>query len=114
MHELQGQVNYYSMFIPKYVEMIASLIDLLKGTSSTKKKRCLMRLEWHKPQQQAFEAVHAALATPPVLKLFDPALPSKVAADASRVTVGGGLLHQYAEVWHQVAYYSCKLSPTEQ
>jgi putative transposase len=41
VHDLQrwlGQVNYYSMFIPKYAEMIAPLTDLLKGTSSTKKK----------------------------------------------------------------------------
>ena len=117
VHELQrwlGQVNYYSMFIPKYAEMVAPLTDLLKGTSSTKKKRCLMRLEWQGPQQQAFEAVRAALATPPILKLFDPALPSKVAADASGVAVGGVLLQQHAEVWHPVAYYSRKLSPTEQ
>ena len=94
VHELQrwlGQVNYYSMFIPKYAEMVAPLTDLLKGTSSTKKKRRLMKLEWQGPQQQAFEAVRAALATPPILKLFDPALPSIVAADALGVAVGGGV-----------------------
>jgi hypothetical protein len=37
VHDLQrwlGQVNYYSMFIPKYAQMIAPLTDLLKGTSS--------------------------------------------------------------------------------
>ena len=117
VHELQrwlGQVNYYSMFIPKYAELIVPLTNLLKGTSSTKKKRCLVRLDWREPQQQAFAAVRAALAAPPLLKLFDPSLPSKVAADASGVAVGGVLLQQHAEIWHPVAYYSRKLSPTEQ
>jgi hypothetical protein len=102
------------MFIPKYAQMIEPLTDLLKGTSSTKKKKCLMLLDWQAPHQQAFEAVREALAAPPLLKLFDPALPSKVAADASGVAVGGVLLQQHAEVWHPVAYYSRKLSPTEQ
>ena len=117
VHDLQrwlGQVNYYSMFIPKYADLIVPLTDLLKGTSSTKKKRCLVRLDWREPQQQAFAAVRAALAAPPLLKLFDPSLPSKVAADASGVAVGGVLLQQHAEIWHPVAYYSRKLSPTEQ
>ena len=102
------------MFIPKYAELVAPLTDLLKGTSSSKKKRCLVLLEWQGPQQQAFDAVRAALAAPPILKLFDPALPSKVAADASAVAVGGVLLKQHEDMWHPVAYYSRKLSPTEQ
>ena len=117
VHDLQrwlGQVNYYSTFIPKYAEMIAPLTNMLKGTSSTKKKRCLVRLDWQEPHQQAFEAVRAALAAPPILKLFDPSRPSKVAADASGVAVGGVLLQQHEELWHPVAYYSRKLSPTEQ
>jgi hypothetical protein len=46
--------------------------------------------------------------------LFDPSRPSKVAPDASGVAVGGVLLQQHEELWHPVAYYSRKLSPTEQ
>jgi hypothetical protein len=41
-------------------------------------------------------------------------LPSKVVADTSGVAVGGVLLQQHEEIWHPVAYYSRKLSPTEQ
>jgi hypothetical protein len=59
-------------------------------------------------------AIRAALATPPVLKLFDASLPSKVTADASNVAVGGVLLQEHGTVWHPVACYSRKLSPTEQ
>ena len=48
VHDLQrwlGQVNYYSMFIPKYAEITAPLSDLLKGLnscdySSKRKKMC--------------------------------------------------------------------------
>jgi len=72
------------------------------------------KLPWGPIHQAAFLAIRAALASPPVLKLFDPALPSKVAADASNVAVGGVLLQEHDTVWHPVAYYSRKLSPTEQ
>lgn len=117
VHQLQrwlGQVNYYSMFIPKYAEIIAPLTDLLKGTSASKKKKCLSRLVWGPLQQRAFETIRARLACPPILKLFDPSLASKVAADASGVAVGGVLMQQHDERWHPVAYYSRKLTPVEQ
>jgi hypothetical protein len=44
VHELQrwlGAVNYYSVFIAKYAEITAPLTDLLKGSSATKKKKCV-------------------------------------------------------------------------
>ena len=79
-----------------------------------REKKCVAKLPWGPTNQSAFLAIRAALASPPVLKLFDPALPSKVAADASNVAVGGVLLQEHGTVWHPVAYYSRKLSPTEQ
>ena len=55
----------------------------------------------------------AALENPPILKLFDPSCPSRVAADASSVAIGGVLEQEHGDHWHPVAFYSRKLSPAE-
>ena len=69
VHELQrwlGAVNYYSVFIAKYAEITAPLTDLLKGSSATKKKKCVAKLPWADIHQSAFETIRAELASPPV------------------------------------------------
>lgn len=117
VHALQqwlGAINYYSGFIDKYAHIIAPLTDLLKGTQSSRKRKCLARIPWTAIHQEAFEAIKAALASPPVLRLFDPQLPSRVGADSSSLAVGGVLEQLEDGVWRPVAYYSRKLSPAEQ
>jgi len=49
VHALQqwlGAIKYYSSFIDKNAHIIAPLTDLLKGTQSTRKHKCLARLPW--------------------------------------------------------------------
>ena len=74
----------------------------------------MAQLQWSAAHQRAFNQVSAALASPPVLRLFDPACPSRVSADASGVALGGVLEQEYEGKWHPVAFYSRKLSPAEQ
>ena len=116
VHGLQrwlGMINYYSSFIPKYAHMVAPLTELLKGHPHGSKPRSAAKLEWSDLHQKAFEQVVAALAKPPILKLFDPSCPSRVAADASSVAIGGVLEQEHGDHWHPVAFYSRKLSPAE-
>lgn len=117
VHALQqwlGAVNYYSSFIPQYAHISAPLTDLLKGTASSRQRKNLSKLLWRDEHQHAFERLKAALVAPPVLRLFDPKLPTRVAADSSGFAVGGVLEQLEDELWRPVAYYSRKLTPTEQ
>ena len=116
VHELQrwlGMVNYYRSFIPKYATITAPLTDLLKDHQAASRPRSGARLQWLPTHQQAFDAIREALATPPVLRLFDPQLPSRVEADSSGLALVGVLKQEFDSVWHPVAYYSRKLSPAE-
>ena len=116
VHGLQrwlGMVNYYSSFIPRFAHITAPLSDLLKGHPQRGRPRCAAKLDWRQEHQTAFEALCTALANPPVLRLFDPALPARVSADASSVALGGVLEQEHEGVWLPVAYYSRKLSPAE-
>jgi len=58
--------------------------------------------------------VRDKLAAPPLLRLFDPALPCIVSADASKIALGGVLEQEEAGVRRPVAFYSRKLTPAEQ
>ena len=117
VHGLQrwlGMANYYSAFIPRYAHLTAPLTDLLRNHPGSGKKHSLARIQWQPEHQAAFDQIVDALATPPILKLFDPARPARVAADSSGVALGGKLEQLWDTVWHPVAFYSRKLSPAEQ
>ena len=117
VHGLQrwlGMANYYSAFIPRYAHLTAPLTDLLRNHPGSGKKHSLARIQWQPQHQAAFDQIVDALATPPILKLFDPARPARVAADSSGVALGGKLEQLWDTVWHPVAFYSLKLSPAEQ
>jgi hypothetical protein len=117
IHELQrwlGAVNYYSAFIPQFADIVAPLTDLLKAQPEKVRRKSKAKLEWLPIHQAAFERIRLALAVPPLLQLFDPALPCKVSVDASKVALGGVLEQQEHGTWRPVAYYSRKLLPAEQ
>ncbi len=112
VHELQlwlGMVNYYRPFIPKYAHITALLTDLLKDHPAAARPKSGASLQWLQAHQQAFDATRLALASPQLLRLFDPQLPSRVEADSSGITLGSVL----KQVLHPVANYSRKLSPAE-
>jgi hypothetical protein len=116
VHEIQrrlGMVNYYRSFIPKYAAITALLTDVLNAHPAASRPRSGARLQWLPAHQQAFYVIREALATPPVLRLFDPQLPSRVEANSSGVALGGVLKQEFESVWHPVTYYSRKLTPAE-
>ena len=98
-----GAVNYYSAFIPHYAEKTAPLSDLLKGHPERIRRRSLAKLTWLPVHQQAFDTVRQALAEPPLLRLFDPALPCIVSEDAPGVAIGGVLEQEENGVRRPVA-----------
>ena len=54
-----------------------------------------------------------ALTTAPILRHFDPSLPTLLRTDASEIGSGGILLQQENNEWRPVAYCSHKFTPAE-
>ena len=94
--------------------MTAPLTDLLRGVPQKSQRKSKAKLNWSPINQESFEATRAALAKPPLLRLFDPSLPCIVSADSSRSALGGVLEQEENGIRRPVAYYSRKLSPAEQ
>ena len=70
-----GLVHYYGKFIPNLSSLLQPLNQLLKSKA---------RWKWTDACTQAFEEAKQKLATAPVLAHYNPALPLKLARDASQ------------------------------
>ncbi len=112
-----GAVNDYSTFISQFADITAPLSDLLKAVPALAhvQRKCEAKLacQWLPIHQIAFDAIREALAAPPLLRLFDPKLQSKVSVDASKLALGCVLEQEVQGMWRPVAYYSRKLTPVE-
>ena len=100
-----GGVNYYSKFIQNMAEIATPLYTLLKRDTAWK---------WTEKQQKAFIHLKEKLMQTPVLYLYDPKLPLKLACDASSYGVGAVLslmLPDQSE--HPIAYASRTLNKHE-
>ena len=62
---------------------------------------------------KAFSDIKQYLTNSPVLKLYDPALETKVSADSSSYGLGAVLAQKHDGKWAPVAYSSRSLTPTE-
>ena len=52
--------------------------------------------------------------TPTTLALYDPAIPTKISADASVYELGAALLQQNTDMWKPIAFASRSMTETEQ
>ena len=68
-----GMVNYLGKFIPNLAEVTAPLWALLK-------KDCVSNLQ--KPQLDPIEKLKSLITSAPILKIFDPNLPTRLKIDA--------------------------------
>lgn len=97
-------INQMNRFSAKIAELSQPLRELL----STKKAWI-----WGPYQQESFEKVKAAIATPQVLAHYDVTAETKVGADASSYGLGAVLLQKQGELWKPVAFASHALNDTE-
>ena len=100
-----GMVGYYARFLSHDSEMKIPLNKLLRKSQVW---------EWGPEQQEAFEALKAALTSAPVLARPDFTKPFTIQCDASRRALGG-VLTQVDEdgVEHPIVYISQTLKPAE-
>ena len=100
VRRLVGMLNFLSPFIPNKAAIISSLCDLLKNN---------VPWLWLPEHKAAIDKVKLILSDKPVLKLYDPAIPVTIQADASSKGLGACLLQNS----QPVAYASRALTDTE-
>ena len=74
---LLGICGYYRRFIHKYAEIAKPLTDLLRGKTSN------VKIELGPAAREAVQKLKSALSQTPVLRQYDPTLPTEVWTDAS-------------------------------
>ncbi len=83
-----GLVHYYGKCIPNLSTLLHPLNDFLKAGK---------RWNWTPECRQVFTAAKERLSQAPVLAHYDPALPLRLAEDASADGVGAVLSHMYSD-----------------
>ena len=100
-----GLANYYRKFVQRFSSLAAPLTAL-----------CSPRAQflWGAAEQASFDALKVALTSAPVLRVWDPARPTRLLTDASELAVSA-ILEQPddAGVFHPVAFESRKLTQPE-
>jgi len=100
-----GLLHYYGKFLPNLSTLLYPLNHLLKSNA---------RWRWSADCQQAFQQAKEKLASAPILSHYDPALPLKLAADASAYGLGAVISHTYDDGSERpIAYASRTLSDAE-
>ena len=98
-------VNYNRKFIKDYAKKVIPLINLI-----VKKKAW----SWEFQKQQAFEQLRDACLQQLVLQMFNSKKSIRIKTNASNLVIGACLNQENEGKQHFVAYFSRKLSPTEQ
>ena len=100
-----GFANFYRRVIKDFSTMAHPLHDLTKKDTPW---------QWNKEQQEAFDSIKRQFCTEPILKVYDPELPTWVEVDASGFATGGILSQKHNDgLWHAIAYRSQSMSKEE-
>jgi len=100
-----GLANYYRKFVLLFSALAAPLTALCSP---------LALFVWGAEEQRSFDALKAALTSAPVLRVWDPARPTRLLTDASELAISA-ILEQPDDtgVFHHVAFESRKLTLPE-
>jgi hypothetical protein len=85
-------LKLYRRFIKDFSSIARPLHDLTKKD---------MPWQWHTEQQCAFNTLKEKFCQEPILKVYNPNLPTRVEADTSGFATGGILSQKYPDgLWH--------------
>ena len=107
-----GLANYFHWFVANLAELTGPLSQLASDEANRGKKRQKI-VGWDVPHDKAFAQIKEAIVSAPVLRFFDPSLPTKVKPDASQVGLGAWLAQDDGKGWRPVAFLSRKFTPAE-
>lgn len=106
IQQFLGFAGFYRRFIRNYSHVSSALSDCLKGGHSG-------RADMGKGGSEAFRAIQKAFTEAPLLRHYDPELPTRVETDASGYALGAILTQLSEGRWHPVAFMSKKLVGAE-
>lgn len=101
-----GMINYYHRFIPQIAQTLAPLHVQASGKGQT--------IVWSDDCQQAFDKAKSALKEATLLHHPLPNAPTSLTVDASNVAMGAQIEQLQGHTWVPLAFFSRKLSTTEQ
>ena len=99
-----GSVNYLGKFIPHLSDHTDPLRKLLQND---------VLWDFSSSHRNCMDKLKKLITQSPVLKFFDPNLPTKVSCDASSTGLGAVLEQKHEEHWFPVAYGSRSLTSSE-
>ena len=100
-----GLAGFYRRFVKDFSKIALPITELTKEKTTP--------FVWGQRQQQAFDALKAALCSAPVLLTPDPSKPYTLNCDACDYAVGATLQQDHGNGLQPVAYMSRKLKPAE-
>ena len=105
LRRIVGLANYYRKFVLRFSALAAPRTALCSLRA---------RFKWSDVEQRSFDALKRALTSAPVLRVWDPELPTRLLTDASELAVSAILEQPDDEgVFHPVAFESHKLTLPE-
>jgi RNase H-like domain found in reverse transcriptase len=106
-----GLINFYRRFIRSAANLLLPLTAVLRGSPAGSK-----RLQWIAEMRQAFTAAMAVVAAACTLQHPLPGAQLSLATDASTSYVGAVFQQRQdaAEPWQPLAFWSAKLTATQQ
>jgi len=99
-----GFANSYRRFIEGFSKICEPLTDMTKKG---------IRWQWTEEVQNAFEMLKRQFTTVPILRHFDPALPTVMESDASDFAIIAVLSQQVKGRPHAVAFHTRKMDKAE-
>ena len=91
-----GLLNFYRRFFKDFATKAKPLTNLTGKAPFT----------WGPPEQDSFDTLKRLVASAPILRIFDPNLPTFVTTDASAIGIGAVLEQEVDNVRHPIAYFS--------
>ena len=109
LREFLGMVNFFHRFVPRCAHILTPLNSMLKTTPSNSRV-----LQWTSEATASFQDIKNALADASLLIHPKPDAPVKLMTNVSDIAIGVVLQQYLNDTWCPLAYFSRKLTPTEQ
>ena len=99
-----GLIKYLGRFIPNLSAETANIRHLLETD---------VEFRWTSTHEAEWNYVKQVIVSEPVLKFYDPSLPTMISSDASKDGIGAVLLQEHDSRWHPVSFASRTLTSAE-